>query len=60
MIEKKFLVVHDLYRADYAIDNYRKKWNKTPGINLLKTKFKKIYDLKVDGNIINSVYKGEN
>ena len=38
----------------------RKKWNKTPGINLLKTKFKKIYDLKVDGNIINSVYKGEN
>ena len=56
---KKFLVVHDLYRADYAIDNYRKKWNKTPGINLLKTKFKKIYDLKVDGNIINSVYKGE-
>ena len=57
---KKFLVVHDLYRADYAIDNYRKKWNKTPGINLLKTKFKKIYDLKVDGNIINSVYKGEN
>ena len=57
---KKFIVVHDLYRADYAIDNYRKKWNKTPGINLLKTKFKKIYDLKIDGNVINSIYKGEN
>ena len=57
---EKFLIVHDLYLADYAIDNYRKKWNKTPGINLLKIKFKKIYELKVDGNVINSVYKGKN
>ena len=56
---EKFEVVHDLYQADYAIDNYRKKWNKTPGIDLLKTKFIKIYDLKVDGNVISSIYKGE-
>ena len=60
MIKKKFLVVHDLNHADYAIDSYRKKWNKPPSFNLLKTKFKKIYDLKIDGNVINSIYKGKN
>ena len=58
--KKKFLVVHDLNDADYAIDSYRKEWNKPPSFfNLFKTKFKKIYDLKIDGNIINSIYKGE-
>jgi len=56
---KKFIVVHDLYSADYVIDNYRKKWNKTPGIDLMETEFKKIYDLKIDGVIISSIYKGE-
>ena len=56
---KKFQVVHDLYSADYAIDNYRKKWNKTPGIDLMETEFKKIYDLKIDGVIISSIYKRE-
>ena len=56
---KKFIVVHDLYRADYVIDNYRKKWNKTPGIDLMEKKFKKIYDLKIDGVIISSIYKEE-
>jgi hypothetical protein len=57
---KKLLIVHDLNHADYAIDSYRKKWNKSPSFNLLKTKFKKIYDLKIDGNVINSIYKGKN
>jgi hypothetical protein len=59
--KKKFLVVHDLNDADYAIDSYRKEWNKSPSFfNLFKTKFKKIHDLKIDGNVINSIYKGEN
>ncbi len=57
---KKLLIVHDFNHADYAIDSYRKKWNKSSSFNLLKTKFKKIYDLKIDGNVINSIYKGEN
>ena len=58
---KRLLFVRDLNDADYVIDSYRKEWNKPPSFfNLFKTKFKKIYDLKVDGNIINSVYKGEN
>jgi hypothetical protein len=57
---KKLLIVHDLNHADYVIDSYRKKWNKPPSFNLLKTKFKKIYDLKIGGNVINSIYKGEN
>jgi hypothetical protein len=58
---KKLLIVHDLNHADYAIDSYRKEWNKPPSFfNLFKTKFKKIYDLKIDGNVINSIYKGEN
>ncbi len=58
---KKFLVVHDLNDADYAIDSYRKEWNKPPSFfNLFKTKFKKIYDLKIDDNVINGIYKREN
>jgi hypothetical protein len=58
---KKFLVVYDLNDADYAIDSYRKEWNKPASFfNLFKTKFKKIHDLKIDGNVINSIYKGEN
>ena len=57
---KKLLIVHDFNHADYAIDSYRKKWSKLPNLKLFKTKFKKIYDLKVDDNIINSIYKGEN
>ena len=58
---KKILFVRDLNHADYAIDTYRKEWDKPPSFfNLFKTKFKKIYDLKIDGNVINSIYKGEN
>ena len=58
---KKLIIVRDLNHADYAIDSYRKEWNKPPSFfNLFKTKFKKIYDLKIDGNVINSIYKGEN
>ena len=58
---KKLIIVRDLNHADYAIDSYRKEWNKPPSFfNLFKTKFKKIYDLKIDGNVINSIYKREN
>jgi len=57
---KKFLIVDDLNHADYVIDSYRKEWNKPPSFfNLFRSKFKKIYDLKIDGNVINTIYKGE-
>ena len=58
---KKLLIVRDLNHADYVIDSYRKEWNKPSSFfNLFKTKFKKIYDLKIDDNVINSIYKREN
>ena len=53
----KISIVHNLKEADYVVDNYRKKWDKIDNFNLLKTNFKKIHNLIIDGNIISTIYK---
>ena len=53
----KISIVHNLKEADYVVDKYRKKWDKIDNFNLLKTNFKKIHNLIIDGNIISTIYK---
>ena len=53
-------IVHDLEKADYVISNFRKGWGKIKNINLLDERFTIIHDIKVDGIIINSIYKKNN
>jgi len=50
-------IVHDLKKADYVIDNYRKGWEKIKNIELLGTKFVRLHDIKVDDIIISTIYK---
>ena len=50
-------IVNDLKEADYVIDNYRKGWGEIKNIHLLSSKFVKLYDIKVDDIIINTIYK---
>ena len=54
---KRIKIVHDLEKADYVIDNYRKGWGKIKNIDLLATKFVKLHDIKVDDIVINTIYK---
>ena len=56
-IREKISIVYDLNNADYVIDNHRKKWSSTPGEENLEKNFSIIYNLIIDGNIINTVYK---
>ena len=56
-IREKISIVYDLKDADYVIDNHIKKWNSTPGEETLKNDFSIFYELIVDGNVINTVYK---
>ena len=56
-IREKITIVYDIKDADYVIDNHIKKWNSTPGEETLKKNFSIFYNLIVDGNIVNTVYK---
>ena len=56
-IRNKISIVYDLREADFVIDNHIKKWNTTPGEETLKRNFSIVYNLIIDGNIINTVYK---
>ena len=56
-IRENISIVYDLNNADYVIDNHRKKWSSTPGEENLEKNFSIIYNLIIDGNIINTVYK---
>ncbi len=56
-LRKKINVVYNLNQADYVIDNHMKKWGSTPGEETLKKDFSIVYNLIIDGNIINTVYK---
>ena len=55
--QKKFKIVDSINKADFVIDNYMRKWSYTPGEENLKENFKVVYNLIVDGNKINTVYK---
>ena len=55
--QKKFKIVDRINKADVVIDNYMRKWSYTPGEENLKENFKVVYNLIVDGNKINTVYK---
>ena len=50
-------IVHDVEKADYVIDNYRKGWEKIKNIELLGTKFIRLHDIRVNDIIINTIYK---
>jgi hypothetical protein len=50
-------IVHDLNKADYVIDNHRKGWGKIKNIELLNVNFVRLYDIKVDDIVINTIYK---
>lgn len=54
---EKISVVYNIDNADYVVDNYMKKWSSTPGENNLMKDFKIVYNLIIDGNIINTIYK---
>ena len=56
-IRKKIRIVYDLNQADYIIDNHMKKWSSTPGEENFKKDFSIVYNLIIDGNLINTVYK---
>ena len=56
-IREKISIVYDLNDADYVIDNHRNKWSSTPGEEILERNFSIFYNLIIDGNIINTVYK---
>ena len=56
-VREKISIVYDLKDADYVIDNHIKKWSSTPGEETLKNNFSIFYELIVDGNIVNTVYK---
>ena len=53
----KIKIVYDVKQADFVIDNYMKKWSTTPGKEILNKEFMIVYNLTVDGNIINTIYK---
>ena len=51
-------IVDDIKSADYVTDNYRKKsWGKIKNIELLEKEFVKVYDIIIDGIVINTIYK---
>ncbi len=56
-LREKVTVVYDLNQADYVIDNHMRKWSSTPGEEILKKDFNIVYNLIIDENIINTVYK---
>lgn len=56
-LRKKINIVYDLNQADYVLDNHMKKWSSTPGEENLQKDFSVFYNLIIDGNIINTVYK---
>ena len=56
-LRKKINIVYDLNQADYVLDNHMKKWSSTPGEENLQKDFSIFYNLIIDGNIINTVYK---
>ena len=56
-LRKKINIVYDVNQADYVLDNHMRKWSSTPGEENLKKDFSIVYNLIIDGNIINTVYK---
>ena len=54
---KRIKIVGDLKEADYVINNHRKGLKKIKNIKLLDTIFVKFHEIKVDGIIINTIYK---
>ena len=54
---EKITIVYNVNQADYVIDNYMKKWSSTTGEHNLNSQFNVIYDLIIDDNIINTVYR---
>ena len=50
-------IVYDINDADFVINNHMKKWSTTPGEENLKKDFKIVYNLIVDENFINTIYK---
>ena len=54
---KKISIVYNVDEADYVIDNYMKKWSSTSGEQNLNNHFNVIYNLIIDENIINTVYR---
>ena len=50
-------IVYDINDADFVIDNHIKKWNTTSGEENLKKDFKIVYNLIIDENIVNTIYK---
>ena len=57
---KKIKIVYNINEADFVIDNYMKKWSTTPGEENLSKDFKVVYNLIIDGNVVNTIYKRVN
>ena len=56
-LRKKINIVYDINQADYVLNNHIRKWSSTPGEENLQKDFSIVYNLIIDGNIINTVYK---
>ena len=56
--KNKILITHNLNKAEYILSNYRPLIQRNFVID--KNKYKKYYDVIVDGVAINSVYKKHN
>ena len=57
---KRIEIIYDVKRADYVIDNYRKKKVRSPYKKIINNEFEKIHDLIIDKQIINSIFKKKN
>ena len=55
--KEKISIVYSVDQADYVIDNYMKKWSYTDGKQNLESDFSIAYNLIIDENVINTVYR---
>ena len=55
--KEKISIVYSVDQADYVIDNYMKKWSSTDGEQNLESDFSIAYNLIIDENVINTVYR---